>query len=81
MSFQINSMERRKSEFLKIGEIFPGTKWQVTKFEQKLRKNPKTGEDDDRSELTLTNLQTSETAVLVLGARVDATVGTPRKAN
>jgi len=66
MSFQIDRLDRRQpSEFLKIGEMIPNTKWKLLKFEWKTLKRPNT-EETDVSELTVINTETKETAVMVI---------------
>jgi hypothetical protein len=66
MSFQINTLDRRQpSEFLKIGETIPGTKWKLLKFESKTKKG-RDADDVDVSELTVINTETKETAVMVI---------------
>ena len=66
MAFQINRLDVRKpSEFLKLGETIPGTKFKLLKFQFKTRVN-QSGEEEDASELTLLNITTNETLVLAL---------------
>jgi hypothetical protein len=67
LEFQINTVDlRQPSEFLKLGDMVPNTKFKLEKFEFKEELNPNTGEKMDVSELTLTNIETSDTVVLVL---------------
>jgi len=71
MSFQIERLDRRQSsEFLKIGETIPRTKWKLLKFEEKTMKKPN-AEDVDVSELTVINTETKETAVMVISKVVN----------
>ncbi len=73
MEFQINTIDlKQPSEFLKIGETITKTKWKLAKFEFKSVLNPKTGESDDVSELTLVNTETKETLVLILNRVTDS---------
>jgi hypothetical protein len=67
MAFQIMRLDvRQPSQFLKLGNIIKGTKFKLTKFEFKTRPNPK-GDEEDVSELTITNVETKEAAILVIG--------------
>jgi len=72
-SFQINTLDlRQPSEFLKLGEKVANTPFKLLKFEYKTKLNPSTGEKDDISELTLTNLVTTEEVVLILNRVTDS---------
>src|SRR4051812_48276569 len=51
-------------EFLSIGQLVPNTKLRVTSFEFKTRHNTKTNEEEDISELTLTDTKTNQRFVL-----------------
>ncbi len=65
-SFQINTVDlRQPSEFLNLGQMVPNTKFKLDKFEYKTKLNPGTGDEEDVSELTLTNIETNDTIVLV----------------
>lgn len=67
LEFQINTVDlRQPSEFLKLGEMVPNTKFKLDKFEFKEELNPNTGEKTDVSELTLVSTETQDTVVLVL---------------
>ena len=77
--FQINTIDlKQPSEFLKLGETISRTKWKLTKFKFKELKGP-TIDDEDVSELTLTNTETKEEIVLILNRVNDATHPTPKK--
>ena len=66
MDFQINTLDlRQPSEFLKIGDMVPKTKYKLQKFEFKEVENKKTGETNDVSELTLLNTESNDEIVLV----------------
>jgi hypothetical protein len=72
-SFQINTIDlRQPSEFLKIGEKVTNTKFKLEKFEYKSQLNPNTGEQEDVSELTITNVETDEKIILVLNRVTDS---------
>ena len=65
-SFQINTIDlHQPSEFLKIGEPVPNTKFKLEKFEYKTKLNVGTGDEEDVSELTLVNTETNEQIILV----------------
>jgi hypothetical protein len=67
MEFGINTVDlRQPTEFLKIGQTVPNTKFKLEKFEYKQKLNDKTGEQDDVSELTLMNTETGDSIVLIL---------------
>jgi hypothetical protein len=67
LEFQINTVDlRQPSEFLKIGDMVPNTKFKIDKFEFKEELNKNTGEKTDVSELTLINTETNDKVVLVL---------------
>lgn len=69
MHFQVNTPGiRRPTSFLKLGEIVLGTRFKLTKFRFRTRKDPQ-GRESDVSEVTLENIDTKEAIVLVLGAR------------
>lgn len=66
-SYQINTVDlKQPSEFLKLGEPVPNTKFKLEKFEYKTVLNPGTGDETDVSELTLVNTETNEPIVLIL---------------
>jgi hypothetical protein len=67
LEFQINTVDlRQPSEFLKIGDMVPNTKFKLVKFEFKEKLNPTTESMEDVSELTLTNIETNEPIILVI---------------
>ena len=73
MTFQINAVDlRQSSEFLSIGATVAKTKFVLKKFEFKEVLNPKTGDKEDRSELTVENTETGDIVVLVLDTEVDS---------
>jgi hypothetical protein len=66
INFQVNTLDlRQPTEFLKLGDVIPNTPFKLTKFEYKTRPNPTRGTDDDVSELTLKNIKSGATVVLV----------------
>ena len=72
-SFQINTVDlRQPTEFKKIGETIPNTKYRLEKFEYKVKLNAKTGEEEDVSELTVVNIETNEPVILVLTRVTDS---------
>jgi hypothetical protein len=67
INFQINTVDlKQPSEFLKIGEMVPNTKFKLQKFDYKTALNPGTGDETDVSELTLINEETGTVVVLIL---------------
>jgi hypothetical protein len=78
LEFQVNTLDlRQPSEFLKLGDTISNTPWKLSSFAYKTRKNPQTGEEEDISELTLTNVNTKGSVVLVLRQVLD--VNAPKK--
>ncbi|MEO6569891.1 MAG: Amuc_1099 family pilus-like system protein [Opitutaceae bacterium] len=72
MTFQINTIDlRTPTLFLKIGDTV-ATNFKITKFEFKEVENRSTGVKDDVSELTLLNMETQDTVVLILNKVVDS---------
>lgn len=72
-AFQLNTIDlRQPSEFLKIGDTVKNTKFKLDKFEYKTQLNPKTGEQEDVSELTIVNIETKEPLILVLNRVTDS---------
>jgi hypothetical protein len=72
-TFQINALDlRQPSQFLKIGDMVPGTKFKLQKYEYKEVKDPKTDADVDVSELTLLDTESNEPIVLIKGIIVRA---------
>jgi hypothetical protein len=66
INFQINTLDlRHPSVFLKLGDMIPNTTFKLSKFEYKTRRNPSLGTEDDVSELTLKNVKSGATVVLV----------------
>lgn len=73
MEFQINTLDlKQPSQFLKLGDAVANTKFKLEKFEAKSVKNASTGEDTDVAELTLLNIDSQETVVLVLTKVTDS---------
>ena len=71
--FQINTIDlKQPSEFLKIGDKVTNTKFKLEKFEYKTQLNPNTGEQEDVSELTVSNVETDEKIVLILNRVTDS---------
>jgi len=71
MTFQINTIGlRQPSSFLAIGEQIENTKYRITSFKPKTEKDPKTGYENDVSELTLTHTVTKETIKLTMNTAV-----------
>jgi hypothetical protein len=65
-SFQIDTIDlRQPSDFLKMGDTVPKTKFKLLKFEFKQAYNDKIQEQEDVSELTLVNEETGDKIVLV----------------
>lgn len=65
--FQINTVDvKQPSQFLKLGDAIPGTRFKIIGFEKKEVLNPRTGSMEDVSELTIEDLQTNGKLVLVL---------------
>ena len=71
MTFQINS-RGKKTEFLKLGERVASSPFRLEKYEDKKKVNPKTGDEEDVSELTVLNTETNDPVVLVLGRQTDS---------
>ena len=66
INFQINTLDQRQpTEFLKLGDVIPNTPFKLTKFQYKTRPNPSLGTEDEVSELTITNIRSGATAILV----------------
>jgi hypothetical protein len=65
-SFQIDTIDlRQPSEFLKLGDLVPNTKFKLEKFEFKTVFNPKIDGQDEVSELTLVNVDTGDKIILI----------------
>ena len=71
MTFQINS-RGKKTEFLKLGDKVASSPFKLEKYEEKKKINPKTGDEEDVSELTVLNTETGDPVVLVLGRQTDS---------
>jgi hypothetical protein len=72
-SFQIETIDRRQpTEFLKIGEMVPNTKFKLETFQFKEAKNLNTGEMDDVSELTVVDTESSDKIVLIMNKVTDS---------
>ena len=79
-SFQINTIDlKQPSEFLKIGETISNTKWKLVKFEFKTVLNPKTGEKEDVSELTVLDTGINRPLMLILNRVTDVALPAPKK--
>jgi hypothetical protein len=66
MEFQIDTPDlRQPSSFLKMGETIRNMPLKLVKFAFKTARNEKIGEDEDVSELTVANVKTGQTVVLV----------------
>jgi hypothetical protein len=66
INFQINTLDlRQPTEFLKIGDTVPNTKYKLVKFEYKIKKDESSGIDEDVSELIVENEETKEQIILV----------------
>jgi len=73
MSFQIDWLDHRQpSEFLSLGEFVPNTRFRVTNFQFKTRFDPRRGEEEDASEITLVNVDTNQVMVLKLRLGTDS---------
>jgi len=73
MTFQINPLDAGgRTKFVNLDQEIEGTKFKVSKFQFKEQANAKTGDNDDVSELTLTNTETNDTVVLVLNKVIDS---------
>lgn len=73
MDYAINTVDvRQPTQFKRIGEVIDRTKFKVIDFQFKEVANPKTGEMDDVSELTLQHTETGEKVVLVLNQIIDS---------
>ena len=72
MEFQVNPIEAGgRTEFVKIGDIISGTNLKVVRFEFKEAKNATSGELEDVSELTLTEVKTKKSFVAPLNKAID----------
>ena len=72
-SFQINTVDvRQPTQFVKLGETIPGTKFTAKKFEKKSVFNPRTQLETDISELTIKHNESGLEVVLILGQVTDS---------
>ena len=72
-SFQIDTLDlRQPSEFLKIGEMVPKTKFKLDKFEFKEVYDEKIQDKKEVSELTLVNTETGDKVVLILNQVINS---------
>jgi len=72
-SFHVKTVDlKQPSEFVKLGDVISGTKLRLEKFTFKEAPNPKSGELQDVSELTLVNISTGKKIVLILDQTIDA---------
>ncbi len=73
MEYQINGLDRKTGTlFLKLGDKVGNSPFQIKSFEYKTRINPSTNEEEDVSELTVTNTETQESVVLPITKIVDS---------
>ena len=73
MSFQINAISKgSRTEFLKLGDKVANSPFKLQKYQEKKQVNPKTGEEQDISELTILNTESNETVVLIIGRKTDS---------
>jgi len=80
ITFQINTIDAgQRTEFLKIGEMIPNTPFKLTKFEYKTRPNPSLGTDEEVSELTIANVKSGKTAILVYQKTTDVSAAAAAK--
>ncbi len=71
-SFQIDTIDlRQPSEFLKLGDMIPNTKFKLVKFTFKEAYDEKLKEKVDVSELEIVNTVTGKTATLTSNKVVD----------
>ena len=72
MTFQINAISRgSKTEFLKLGEKVANSPFRLEKYAEKKQMN-KLGVEEDISELTITNTETNDPVILVLGRKTNS---------
>ncbi|MEP6820763.1 MAG: Amuc_1099 family pilus-like system protein [Chthoniobacterales bacterium] len=65
-TFLLNTSDLKEpTQFLKIGDQIRGTKFKLVKFTPKTAINPKSGGEEDVSELTIENVETQEQLALV----------------
>lgn len=67
MSFQVDTLDlRQPTMFLKLGERIPKTQLKLVSFAAKEVTNPDSGEKKDVSELTVRNVETGVSTVMVM---------------
>jgi hypothetical protein len=67
MEFQINTLDlNQASQFVHFGDLIPGTKFKIMKFEPKTALDNSTGSQADVAELTIQNIEEGVNVVLVL---------------
>lgn len=67
LDFQIETLDlSERTRFVRLGEMVGGTPFKLASFAFKERENEKTGAKDDISELTMINVETQDSIVLVL---------------
>lgn len=80
-SFQIDTIDiRQPSEFLRLGEMIPNTKFKLVKFVYKEGPDEKLGEKVDVSELVIVNTVTGQTVTLRYNKVVDASASGAKSA-
>jgi hypothetical protein len=73
MSYGIDTVDlRQPSEFLKLGDVVPNTKFKLEKFQFKQAYNKKIEDTEDVSELTLANIDTGDKIVLIYNQVTDS---------
>ena len=73
IDYFINTVDvRQPTQFKKLGEVIDRTKFKLIDFQFKERKNDKTEEMDDVSELTLQHTETGDKVILVLNQIIDS---------
>jgi hypothetical protein len=71
-SFQVDTIDlRQPSEFLRLGDIIPHTPFRLIRFTYKTQQDPKTNEPQEVSELTIKNVKTGESIVLIYNRVTD----------
>ena len=72
-NYQINTVDvRQPTQFVKMNQVIPLTKYKTVNFEKKSVPNPKTGVDRDVSELTVEHTETGVKVALVVGTEVNS---------
>jgi hypothetical protein len=71
--FQINTVDvRQPTQFVKMDEVVPGTKFKIIKFEKKSISNPSTGDETDVSELTVRHTESGLEIALIVDRITDS---------